>query len=391
MLPASRAAWVPVFIATPTSACASAGASFVPSPVIATSRPSACCARISVELRLRRRLGEEVVDARLVGDLRRREPVVAGDHHRADAHRAQPVEALAHAVLDDVLELDHAEHLGVAGDGERRRALRGRRGRARPRARGGAWPPSSATQRRIASPAPLRSRVPLKSTPLIRVCAVNGTKRASQRARARARAARTAWRARRSSGPRASRRPATPSAPPRRAPPRATPGIGTNAAAWRLPSVIVPVLSSSSTSTSPDASTARPDSASTLRRTSRSMPAIPIALSSAPIVVGISATSSAISTVIEMSVPANSPNGRSVTTTTRKTIVSPASRIDERDLVRRLAPRGALDERDHPVEERLPGLLRDLDHDPVREHARAAGDRAAVAAGLADDRAPTRR
>ena len=42
MLPASFAACVPVFMATPTSACASAGASFVPSPVIATSLPSAC-------------------------------------------------------------------------------------------------------------------------------------------------------------------------------------------------------------------------------------------------------------------------------------------------------------------------------------------------------------
>ena len=39
MLPASLAAWVPVFIATATSAWASAGASFVPSPVIATRRP----------------------------------------------------------------------------------------------------------------------------------------------------------------------------------------------------------------------------------------------------------------------------------------------------------------------------------------------------------------
>ena len=47
MLPASRAACVPVFMATPTSACASAGASLVPSPVIATSRPSACWSRIS--------------------------------------------------------------------------------------------------------------------------------------------------------------------------------------------------------------------------------------------------------------------------------------------------------------------------------------------------------
>src|SRR5438067_2240796 len=42
MLPASFAAIVPVFIANPTSACASAGASFVPSPVMATRRPAAC-------------------------------------------------------------------------------------------------------------------------------------------------------------------------------------------------------------------------------------------------------------------------------------------------------------------------------------------------------------
>ena len=47
MLPASLAAVVPVFIATPTSACASAGASFVPSPVIATIRPRPCSSLIS--------------------------------------------------------------------------------------------------------------------------------------------------------------------------------------------------------------------------------------------------------------------------------------------------------------------------------------------------------
>ncbi len=44
---ASFAAGVPSFIATPTSACASAGASLEPSPHIATSRPFACSARIS--------------------------------------------------------------------------------------------------------------------------------------------------------------------------------------------------------------------------------------------------------------------------------------------------------------------------------------------------------
>ena len=47
MLPASLAACVPVFMASPTSAWASAGASFVPSPVIATMWPPRCSRRIS--------------------------------------------------------------------------------------------------------------------------------------------------------------------------------------------------------------------------------------------------------------------------------------------------------------------------------------------------------
>ena len=71
---------------------------------------------------------------------------------------------------------------------------------------------------------------------------------------------------------------------------RVTPVTGRNSLACRLPRVMVPVLSSSSVLTSPAASTARPDMASTLRCTSRSMPAMPIADSSAPIVVGIRQT-----------------------------------------------------------------------------------------------------
>src|SRR5208282_2996726 len=73
-------------------------------------------------------------------------------------------------------------------------------------------------------------------------------------------------------------------------------GAGINSAAWRLPSVIVPVLSSSNVFTSPAASTARPDMASTLCCTRRSMPAIPIAESRPPMVVGIRQTSSETST-----------------------------------------------------------------------------------------------
>ena len=74
--------------------------------------------------------------------------------------------------------------------------------------------------------------------------------------------------------------------------------------ACRLPNVIVPVLSSSSTSQSPAASTARPDVAITFARIIRPMPATPIADSRPPIVVGIRHTSSATSTVIDTGVPA---------------------------------------------------------------------------------------
>jgi hypothetical protein len=54
------------------------------------------------------------------------------------------------------------------------------------------------------------------------------------------------------------------------------------------------------------------------------------------------------------------------------------------DLVGRLLPLRALDEGDHPVDERLARLRRDLHDDAVREHLRAAGHGAAVAPGLPD-------
>ena len=78
---------------------------------------------------------------------------------------------------------------------------------------------------------------------------------------------------------------------------------GTTSLAWRLPKVIVPVLSSSRVLTSPAASTARPDIASTLCCTRRSMPAMPMADSSAPIVVGMRQTSSATSTTSDRREP----------------------------------------------------------------------------------------
>ena len=49
----------------------------------------------------------------------------------------------------------------------------------------------------------------------------------------------------------------------------------------------------------------------------------------------------------------SAPNGRSVTVAIRKTIVRPGEQDRQRDLVRRALALGALDEGDHPVEERL--------------------------------------
>ena len=165
-----------------------------------------------------------------------------------------------------------------------------------------------------------------------------------------------------------------------------TPRSGLNSVACRLPSVMVPVLSSSSVSTSPAASTARPDIASTLKRTRRSMPAMPMADSSAPMVVGISVTNSATriddrDRAAGIGDVARDGRGR------EHEDDGQADQQDvERDLVRRLLPLGAFDQLDHAVEEGRAGRRGDAHLDPVGQHLRAAGHGRAVAAGLADDR-----
>ena len=108
-------------------------------------------------------LGQEVVDAGLLRDRRRGERIVAGDHHGANAHRAQAVEALAHAALHDVLEIHGAEHprapVVPLGHHQRRAAGPGDPlDDARPIS-SGTRPLPSRTQPAIASPAPFRSLI----------------------------------------------------------------------------------------------------------------------------------------------------------------------------------------------------------------------------------------
>ena len=156
----------------------------------------------------------------------------------------------------------------------------------------GTVPPCSVTQRFTESAAPLRIWRPSMSRPDIRVVAENGHEGVLA-GRAPARGCRSApWPAPRSSGPRGSRRPARPAGRRRPAPPRCARRPGRRPRPCGCPRVMVPVLSSSRVWTSPAASTARPLMASTLRWTRRSMPAMPMADSSAPMVVGIRQTSS---------------------------------------------------------------------------------------------------
>ena len=180
MLPASLAACVPVFMATPTSAWASAGASLVPSPIMATMRPPACSLRMQRELVLRLGLGQEIVHAGLGGDGGGGELVVAGDHHGADAHLAQLGEAFLDAAFDDVLELNHAQHVAALGDDQRRAAGAGnvlhRVGHSlRKQAAFAVHENAHGLGRAFADAARGLAVHGGKSTPLMRVCAVNGT------------------------------------------------------------------------------------------------------------------------------------------------------------------------------------------------------------------------
>ena len=149
--------------------------------------PCALVLADQLELGLRRGFGEEVVDAGLGGDRRGGERVVAGDHDGLDAHAAQLGEALLDAALDDVLELDDAEHARVVADDQRRAAaardvLRRARGR-----------PSGSAAERLDVPARWRRLRPCapgaspRSTPLMRVCAEKGTKVAPSAPRSRSR------------------------------------------------------------------------------------------------------------------------------------------------------------------------------------------------------------
>ena len=122
MLPASRAAWVPVCMATPTSAWASAGASLEPSPHMATSRPLACSSRIS------RSLSSGVASARksstpaseaMAAAVTGLSPVIITV--RRPMRRRSAKRSFTPG-LDHVLQVDDADQRAVLGHRQRRAA-----------------------------------------------------------------------------------------------------------------------------------------------------------------------------------------------------------------------------------------------------------------------------
>ena len=189
----------------------------------------------------------------------------------------------------------------------------------------GTLPPFSFTYCSMASLAPLRTLVPSgRSTPLIRVWAVNsrkldpaGSTLLSPRRRASSRvdlpSGVSSWRLVR--------------AAQRIRSLRLAPSTGKKSAAKRLPKVMVPVLSRIMVSTSPQASTALPLMAMTLKRVTRSMPAMPMADSRPPMVVGIKQTSRAIRVETGICTPLYTAKGYMVTTTIRKMMVRDTSRV----------------------------------------------------------------
>ena len=150
--------------------------------------------------------------------------------------------------------------------------------------------------------------------------------------------------------------------------------------------MMVPVLSRIMVSTSPQASTALPDMAMTLKRVTRSMPAMPMADSRPPMVVGIRQTSSAIRVEMGICTPLYTRNGIQGDHHDQEDDGQGHQQGIQSDLVGGLLPGGTLHQGDHAVQEAVARLGGDADLQPVRHNGGAAGDGAEVAAALPDHR-----
>ena len=135
----------------------------------------------------------------------------------------------------------------------------------------------------------------------------------------------------------------------------------------RSPTVIVPVLSRISVCTSPAASTAFPDMASTLKRTVRSMPAMPIADNKRADGGGNQRDEQRYQIRdIDPRLQINRDR-RHRADHDQENQRQDREQRGERDLVRRLLAFRAFDQMDHAIEEALAGIRRHPHDQPIRD------------------------
>src|SRR4051794_7208954 len=112
----SIATSVPDPMAMPTSAAASAGASFTPSPAIATMRPSRLSASMTAPFLIGQDLGLDLRDAEAACNRFGRSAVVAGEHDDTDALRLKCCEGLRGRRLYGIGDGDHAGRPAIHAD-----------------------------------------------------------------------------------------------------------------------------------------------------------------------------------------------------------------------------------------------------------------------------------
>ena len=119
----SIATSVPVPMAMPTSACASAGASLIPSPAIATLRPSAWSRFDLLGLLVGQHLGADLVEPEPLRDGLGRGAVVAGEHDEADSRGLEVGDGPGRRLLDRVGDAEQARRPAVDDDEDDRLAV----------------------------------------------------------------------------------------------------------------------------------------------------------------------------------------------------------------------------------------------------------------------------
>src|SRR5213594_1997277 len=110
--PVSFATSVPLPMAIPTSAAASAGASFIPSPTMTTFLPSLNLSDM-ILLLVWTDIGEDSINSKGFGDSLGRSFIVTREHHHLQPHRLQRIHSSRRRFFNRISEADEGNKLPV--------------------------------------------------------------------------------------------------------------------------------------------------------------------------------------------------------------------------------------------------------------------------------------